>query len=155
MGYVARGKQTSITVGSPLLQSISVGTVSADRGASNITLPALQPVKYAFLDFTCSIVRNEFAGVNYINGNQYMQIKENGAGAYTDALLIPDGSFYRGASAYYSGIYIFGSINVASAVNTAITNGTVLNCQWHNSLALQNALDYYDGHYVLRLMGGW
>ena len=99
----------------------------------------------AYLDFNLGTAINTFAGWNYVEGNQYIQIK-NRNGTYTNAILIADGNFETELAPHnivYAG-RVYGRFDIKSKLEAAGSGG-VIQTQWKDSESLNPDL-YFRGN---------
>jgi len=118
---------------------------------SAITIPSnLQgDIFHAYLDVIFPIVREESAGNNKLNGDQYICIYKVWP-TYYNAILLPDNSINLPAS--YEGSYgrIYGNIDIAPYLNP----GDTINVFWEQAVCDANVMRFYGNQSILRLMLG-
>jgi hypothetical protein len=92
-------------------------------------LPAGATPTCVYLGIKYGAIENTAAGVNKVNGAQKIQIKK-GAGAWVDAINIPDDYLTLAATTREGGDIIWGNIDIAAAV----TGNDTYTIQWDEAL---------------------
>ena len=118
------GASTDVSLPSVVLPNLTIGTIVDVRCV----------LKYRKID-------NPYAGTNAVNGAADVQVKENAAGAYIDAIDIIDNSMQCDASAESGGDVVMGDIDVKAQV--AAMNKTY-DFKFDEVAADQNNLVLYD-----------
>lgn len=138
MGYVAKNVNVNTYLKFyGLAQELIVTSTAGNVAMNSVTPPALgRTVNHAYAGICIYNIYNTNVAANKTNINQYIQVDQAAAG-YTNALLIPNNSFYTDASGTLGGCGdIIGSIDIKAKV----TQGTATTFQWENADADQNNL---------------
>ena len=118
------GASTDVALPSVVLPNLTIGTIVDARCI----------LKYRKID-------NTYAGTNAVNGPADIQVKENAAGSFIDAIDITDNAMQCDASAESGGDVVMGDIDVKAQV--AAMNKTYA-FQFDDIAADQNNLVLYD-----------
>ena len=154
MGYAQTVISTAMT---NFVLSTKTSTVTLPVGAANqtigtIVVPTLTgSVVGAYARLITSEVKNAFAGQNYVDGAQVIQVDNTAAGGYVDAIDIYDtcGNSANGASPKAIGV-IIGNDDIAAKV----TSGTTLTFRWTSAKAAGASLIFYCAVEVTLIMVG-
>ena len=154
MGYANLIPNTIIEIASNVMAGTQgVLQAAGDKSLTDIVVPTdLRGVVYhAYIDVVFSSVGNTFAGVNEIDGNQYIKIALNGDyGTTYNAILIPDAALRCPASSTIAYGRIYGNIDLAGRFSA----GDTINVFWDEAKAIQDALVLYDCQTILRMVVG-
>ena len=117
-------------------------TTHTDASLPSVVLPNITgTIVTAYAGFKFRMVENTNAAANKLSGAQEIQVKENAAGAFTDAIEFVDDMFGLAASTREGGDCIIGNIDVVAEV--AAFNKTY-NFQWDEPLTDKDALHFND-----------
>ena len=124
--------------------SVSVTNVAGDKTLPSVTVADMPTAPYtlgrAIAMFRFRKVVNGYAGENKLSGAQYIEVRSDEPGAWTDAISLQDDMFMVGNAAtdyYYE---IWGDLDVAGEVDAEDT----YEFQWDEALADQDGLTFYD-----------
>lgn len=117
-------------------------TSHTDASLPSVVLPNIAgTIVHVYAGFKFRMIENTNAAANKLSGAQEIQVKENAAGAFTDAINFVDDQFGLAASTREGGDCIIGDIDIVAEV--AAFNKTYA-FQWDEPLTDQNALHFND-----------
>jgi len=123
-------------------EEVAVTNAAGDKALPSVVLPdiagVIVRVKAGFL---FRAIEETSGGANKLSGNQEIQVKENAAGSFIDAINFKDDQFGIAASTREGGGCVVGAINVASEV--AAFNKTYA-FQWDEAVADAANLQFND-----------
>ena len=130
-----------------LTHLVQVANVPADKALPGIIVAALPPgavVKSARLDVQFGAVQNTSVGVNKINGNQVIQIKDNAGGGWCTAITIPDDAFSVSGLIRIAGNIIHGDINIGGPGKPLSGGNAAYVINWSNASSDSDFLQFQD-----------
>jgi len=128
--------------------NITIDTTPTDIALPSVQLPDLDIVPVRVIPIIkFRKLENSFAGDNKIDGGQYIQVHESVAGAWTNAILIPDDSLEIPQDGIEGGDVIIGADIIAEVT---LMNRTY-EFRWHDALADGDVIGIYDIQTGLRV----
>jgi len=114
---------------------VALPSITMEDTPSTATIVRAQ----AFLSF--GEVRDGSGAENKLNGVQYIQVKKNAGGTWTNAITLPDDCLRVDANGKRGGAIIAGDLDVASEIDTI---NVQIDFQWASSLVDGNDLQLLD-----------
>jgi len=159
MGYAFNNAPATISIGSPTRDGVTtVSTVSADIQLEDMSIAALltgigtERIFKAFLEIHVPYLENTHAALNRMGLSHYIQVKRSGAGAYTNAIYIPQESFScPGSTAYHYGV-LYGREDISQVVKDCRTYGQYMNVKWNDAVSIGDDLNFYCIQTVLTVV---
>jgi hypothetical protein len=132
------------------VQLTDVAAPGTDVALPDVTiadLPAGATIVRAIAMFKFRMVENTNAGANALQGNQYIQVRDDTPGTWRDSILMIDDMFTLAASTREGGDVIIGAVDIAVEVD----GNDTYNFQWAESLIDLANLQFNDCQVGLRI----
>jgi hypothetical protein len=133
-------------------EEVQLTAAAGDKAFPDITvadLPAGATIVRAYLMFKFRMIENTNVAANKLNAAQEIQVRDDGGGAWTDAINFVDDMFGIAASTRESGDVIIGAIDVAGA--GFVDGNDTYNVQWDEAVADLANLQFNDVQVGLRI----
>jgi hypothetical protein len=123
-------------------EEVALTAGAGDKALPSVVLPNISgTIVHAYAGFKFRMLEDTSGGANKLNGAQDIQVKENAAGAYIDAINFVDDQFSIAADTREGGDCIIGNIDVVAQVSAF--NKTYA-FQWDEGVADAANLQFND-----------
>jgi hypothetical protein len=151
-------KRTPLFFYSNIVPSITIPGVAENVAMPSVTIPSSSlpggsKIAKAFCHFAYGSRQNTNGSDNYIDGNQYLQVKESEFGEFQNAVLIPDGSMkiISSEGAIGGGDNIYGNIDRSDEISL---EDKTYEFQWALAKVYAASMIIYDVKSIIELRWG-
>ncbi len=133
-------------------EEVALSGIAGDKSLPSVDvadLPDGATIVRAIAIFKFRTIENHtYAGINKLDGAQEIQVKENAAGSYIDAINFVDDQFTLVQDAREGGDVIIGAIDVSAEVDGNDTYAF----QWDEAIADEDGIKFNDIQMGLRIL---